>query len=296
MNTTMLQSKILKCIQSKALLNAIKEQNIQFPSKELMAIAYTYAESYKQRLDFLILLKEHSRDQELKIYLEKLIAVQENTLKSFLEPQNGCVYELHIKEEPNAYDERYLCSSYKSALEMIPLFYKRYGDTETDAARYSIIKRKIFGSAENKKFDEDYIGACYLKAGSILRDVDMEGIAQFANECDVCYDDKCEKLCINNIDIHFPVFIQDKELVKYPDYYGALCYGVNLEITQSETDEYYVIPLDCSAMKYRDFERDFYNHKHIKAPYIEPASTAEIRPELQNIYSEYLDYLNKHGR
>ena len=58
-------------------------------------------------------------------------------------------------------------------------------------------------------------------------------------------------------------------------------------------EEYYVIPLDCTAMKYHHFERYFYDHEHIKAPFVEKVNVENIPDNLQEIYKGFIEYLQK---
>ncbi|MBQ9915236.1 MAG: hypothetical protein IJO50_03720 [Clostridia bacterium] len=293
MNYNELQNTVMGLIQSNSLKFAIKETGKVFKPIELVKIAFEYAESYDQRLNILSLIKTSLCDESLKRYIEKLIETQKEIHKKFLQNQENCIYELYIKESPDSYDERYLCDSYFSAVKMIDLFYERYGNGENELSRYEIEKRKIFSSTD--KFDEDYVGNCKLNYKREIQEIDIDDVKSYANICDAACSDECNILCINNIDIEFPRFAENLDVVEYFDRAGKKHYGVYLENMSDINEEYYVIPLDCDAMRYHHFERDFYNHEHIKAPFVEKVDISNIPEQIQEVYQSYVEYLEKTG-
>lgn len=284
-----LQNLVVRLIKSNSLKVAIQKTNKIFKPIELVKIVFNYAESYDQRLNLLSLIKTNINDVSLKKYIAQLIEVQKEIHKAFIQNKENCVYELHIKESPDSYDERYLCDSYSSAVKMIDLFYEEYDNGENELSKYWIEKRKIFSSLD--KFDEDYIGKCEINYKREIQEIDIDDINSYGNICDVVCSDECNILCINNIDIEFPRFAEDLDIVEYSDYDGKKHYGVYLENMCDVKEEYYVVPLDCTAMKYYDFERDFYNHKHIEAPFVEKVTIDNIPTNLQEIYEKYIEYL-----
>ena len=174
---------------------------------------------------------------------------------------------------------------------MISLFYEDYGEEENELSKYEIVKRKVFSNHD--LFDEDYIASCTLNNKREICVIDVNGINSYSNVCDGCSSEACNRLCINNVDINFPRFAWDKDIVMYLDYDGKKRYGVYLENMSGIKEEYYIIPLDCMAMKYRIFERDFYSHEHIEAPFIERIEWSDIPEDIKNIYQEYLEFLKK---
>ena len=284
-----LQNLVIRIIKSNSLKVVIKKTNKIFKPIELVKIVFNYAESYDQRLNLLSLIKTNINDNSLKKYIAQLIEVQKEIHKMFIQNKENCVYELHIKERPDSYDERYLCDSYSSAVKMIDLFYEEYDNGENELSKYWIEKRKIFSSLD--KFDEDYVGNCKLNYKREIQEIDVDDVNSYANICDVVCSDECNNLCINNIDIEFPRFAEDLDIVEYSGYDGKKHYGVYLESMCDVKEEYYVVPLDCTEMKYYDFERDFYNHEHIEAPFVERVTIEDIPTNLQEIYKKYIEYL-----
>ncbi len=284
-----LQNIVIRLIKSNSLKEAIDKTNKTFKPIELVKIVFKYAESYDQRLNLLALIKTNINDDVLKKYITQLIEFQKEIHKKFIQNEENCVYELHIKERPDSYDERYLCDSYSSAVKMIDLFYEEYDNDENELSKYRIEKRKIFSGLD--KFDEDYVGFCILNFKREIQEIDIDGVNSYANICDSFCSEECNILCINNVDIEFPRFAKNLDIVDYSDYNGKKHYGVYLENTCDIKEEYYVIPLDCTAMKYHNFERDFYNHEHIETPFVENVNIDDIPEDMQEIYKEYIDYL-----
>ena len=288
MNYKDLQNTAICLIKSNSLKNMIKKTNKIFEPIELVKIVFNYSESYEQRLNLLSLIEANINDDSLKKYIMHIINTQREILDKFLEQEEKCVYELHINETPDSYEERYLCNSYMDAKNMIALFYQEYGGRESKLSKYKIEKRKIFKGKE--KFEEDYLGHCILNFKREICKVEIDNVNSYANICDGRCGDECKMLCINNVYIDFPCFLKDMDIVDYVDYNGKSHYGVYLENMSNIKEEYYIIPLDCMAMRYYIFERDFYNHEHIEAPFVEKAELDNIPDDIKNIYKAYIDY------
>lgn len=69
---------------------------------------FKYAETYDQRLNLLALIKTNVNDDALNKYITQLIETQKEIHKKFMKNEKNCVYELHIKDRPDSYDERFL--------------------------------------------------------------------------------------------------------------------------------------------------------------------------------------------
>ena len=120
-----LQSRIVSLIPSASLKNQIRLTNHRLSDADLLSTAYRYASDYDTRIELLQMLEQHFTG-DLRDYTSKLIHVQRQMLEVFLEPEDNTVYELHIKDSPDAYDERYLCKSFDAAIRIIPLFFQEY--------------------------------------------------------------------------------------------------------------------------------------------------------------------------
>ena len=165
MNQQQLQQQILSCIWSTDLKNYIKEHNYIFTSTELLSIAYHFAPTYAERLRLLQLLADYAPD--VSEFAAQCVSFQNECLERFCQHGENEVYELRIKDDPDAYEERYLCDSYQTALDMIDGFDRKYDfATEKDTAHYVITKRKVLQSTD--AFQEDELQACELGAGKVL--------------------------------------------------------------------------------------------------------------------------------
>lgn len=136
-----LQRRIVSLIPSTSLKNRIKLTNHRFSDADLLSIAYRYAPDFDARIELLQMLEQHFTG-ELRDYTSRLIQVQRQMLEVFGEPTENAVFELHIKDTPDAYDERYLCKSFDAAFRIIPLFFKEYDCEENALTRYTIVKRR----------------------------------------------------------------------------------------------------------------------------------------------------------
>ncbi|MBR4308173.1 MAG: hypothetical protein IKT58_01120, partial [Oscillospiraceae bacterium] len=146
----------------------LDEMGYIFTDSELLGIAFHYAPSFAERLRLMGLLAEQC--PTVSDHARKCIRWQEVCLERFKAHGENEIYELHIKDTPDAYEERYLCRSYEAALEMIDGFYKEYAFTPDPRASYTVEKRKILDVGQ--AFEEDALGGCTLRTGKVLVSVD----------------------------------------------------------------------------------------------------------------------------
>ncbi len=287
-----LHKRILNLIPSKDLGAAIKEKGFVPTDEDLLLIVYNCAPDFDSRIEYLRLLEE-SFDGELKAYVSRLIQSQKQELEAFISNDGSAVYELHIKESPDAYDEKYLCASYEAALKMIPMFYQEYDCSENPSSRYSIEKRRVFYAAEGESFAEDNMGDMLLLPNAVIFCVRVDG---FSAECcshDDC--DDCERPCLHRITTAFPRFLQYGDVVKYLNYDRVEEYGVYLDWNKAPTDECYIIPLDDKHISFHDFKNAFYAHHHIRSEFVEKISIEELPKQLQEDCIAYLEYLKNNS-
>lgn len=282
-----LKQAVIECIYSRDLKDAIIKEKCRFSAKKLMFIAYRFARNFDERLNLLEMILDYTNDEKLKEYICDLIEWKKSVLEEFKKNDETCIYELHIKETPNSYDERYLCKTFESALKMIKLFYDEYDGEETKQSRYHIVKRKVF-NVEKHLFSEDYVGSCDLLKDGVIYDADMESMSFLRTD-----DKKSVFGYMRNSTIDFPVFVPDKGLVRYKDADGGICYGVNLTIEINVHDEYYIIPLHSTAMECKNYDNSFDYHEHLESPWVENADISELKSDLKERYMEYIDYLEK---
>lgn len=283
------QDRIVTLIPSVTLKKAIAENDYRFSDIALLTTAFHCAPDFDSRIVHLRLL-EQTFSGEIKAYTTKIIDTQYQMLRAFQKNEDGAVYELHIKDTPDAYDERYLCASYDAALKMISLFYKEYDCEESPLARYRIVKRRIYSGDDSEMFAEDYLGEAVMLSGRRLYSVDMNGFC--AEDCDgLCIE--CNRYCVRSNEIPYPSFIHNGDAVKYRDHDGTERFGLNLQWNDIPTNECYIIPLDSEYMRYRDFKNVWYSHKHILAPFVDRISPDNLPDEMRENYLAYLLYLKE---
>ena len=123
-------NEIIELLPSSKLKAKIKETNHQVKENELLQIIYRYAPSFDTRID---LLERFSNiaEPDISVLAKTYIKYERENFSRFIEAPEGFVYELSIKDTPDAYEEKYLCSSYQAALICIDRFYEEYADIGT---------------------------------------------------------------------------------------------------------------------------------------------------------------------
>lgn len=281
-------NEIIELLPSADLKAKIKETNHQFKESELLEIIYTYAPSFDARLDLLGRYAEIA-SPDISALAKAYIEYEQETLARFIEAPEGTVYELCIKETPDSYEEKYLCSSYNAALVCVDRFYEEYADfsKETEQTRYKILKRKIF--FESDKFDADAPAECVLGPNKTLLEV-----SDYQNY----FENFCEKKGIcppDNDDVMYPCFTKDLALVKYTESDGEEHFGVCLCCESCKKscgliDFLYVLRLDGTTIRDRRYEDDFYDHDHIALPEVTLASTDDLDETMRRNYFEFVAY------
>lgn len=282
-----LQSRIVSLIPSTSLKNQIRLINHRLSDADLLSTAYRYAADYDARVELLQMLEQQFTG-DLRDYTSKLIHVQRQMLEVFLKPEDNTVYELHIKDTPDAYDERYLCKSFDAAIRIIPLFFQEYDCEENSLTRYTIVKRRVL--SEEADFSDDELGELVMLAGMRVYSVNMWSFDHQAEECaGQCLN--CNSPCADCHETIFPQFIQHGDAVKFYDLSGKESYGIALAFNNLPCSEYYVIPLDSDAVRYHDFDNIHDAHQHIPAPLTERIEEAALPEEIRADYKACLKYI-----
>lgn len=282
-----LQSRIVSLIPSTSLKNQIRLINHRLSDADLLSTAYRYAADYDARVELLQMLEQQFTG-DLRDYTSKLIHVQRQMLEVFLKPEDNTVYELHIKDTPDAYDERYLCKSFDAAIRIIPLFFQEYDCEENSLTRYTIVKRRVLSEAAD--FSDDELGELVMLAGMRVYSVNMWSFDHQAEECaGQCLN--CNSPCADCHETIFPQFIQHGDAVKFYDLFGKESYGIALAFNNLPCSEYYVIPLDSDAVRYHDFDNIHDAHQHIPAPLTERIEEAALPEEIRADYKACLKYI-----
>lgn len=288
-------NEIIELLPSIELKNKIKETNYKFSEDNLLQIIYTYAKSFDDRISLLERFSKIANEETSKL-AKMYIDFELQNLRNFTAPSDGFVYELLIKDKPDAYEERYLCSSYNAALNYIDRFYEQYASInakETEESRYRIIKRKVF--SENDSFEEDEYFECELGPNkTLLKVIDSHFSPHCPEDIESCSD--CKALCHNRGDqIKYPNFIPNKSILKYRDHNGINCFGININwVPTSETvDDFYVIKLNSGPMLEKDYEEAQFCHVHIPAPLANLADVSDLDDKTRERYYEFIEFLEK---
>lgn len=282
-----LHDRIVAMIPSKDLQNAIRTENYQLSALALLATVCNCAPDFSTGIEYLKQL-EAAFSGELRAYTARIIKTRQQMLDAFLKADSGAVYELHIKDTPDAFDETYLCGSFEAAMKMIPLFYQEYGCSENEKSRYRIVKRRVFSAGEGEPFSEDYLGEAVLMPGGIIQSLDMRDFC--AEDCDgLCME--CERYCVRRQEILYPCFTNHGDSVKYRQHDGTEHIGVVLQWDDAPTNECYIIPIDDEHIRYRDFKNAHYGHIHIPAVFVERIPVEILPEKMQENYLAYAAFL-----
>ena len=291
-----MKDTILNLLPSCALKSKIREVGYELTEKELLFILFEYAPTFDERLALLERFAE-TASPETKETAELIMAWQRRIFDAFRILGEGEVYELHIKDTPDSYDETYLCGSYEAALHYMALFYEEYGTAEKgDSTRYRIVKRRIYTGKPDEVFDEDYLAECVLDQHKrvLTVDDDMDDSPYGVGFCEGRDCDTCEKICLHHgRTVLFPCFTQNLDLVKFIDDNGAVRYGINFQWDDDPAECLCVDPLDSRAVQYHSFENAGDDHEHPPLPLAEPASVEELSEEMREDYLAFMEYLKE---
>ena len=288
MKYTELYNQVLDLIPSKDLKQAIKKNHTVFKPIELAEIIERYAKSFDQRIMMFEELKDCIDDCAVIEFIERQVQYHLDSRARFISEDDGSVFELLIKETPDGYEERYLCTSFEAAIRYIPLFFQEYECAPNADTYYEIKKRKIIGELE--AFQEDCIASCYLNNNAEPLTYDACDIER--NHCDGrCFD--CNQTCFYNIEIGFPVFLDNLALVRYKTG-NKHSYGIHLN-NITDDDTIYVLDLANEVMTYKDYKNDFYAHDHIDAPLVEKVDLQDVPDDIRKTYETYIAYRHECG-
>lgn len=291
MNHAQLQEEIISSFRSEDLKRVIAERHHVFSGEELLSIAYHYAPSFDERLRQMQLIADYA--PSASEHARRCIAWQKGLLDEFVRADENQIYELHIRETPDSYDERYLCASYETTLEMIDCFYREYEDgAESPQAEYTIAKRMILQPGQ--AFCEDELVSAHFAAGKVLTHIygSAEG---FENGPCGQHCNQCANPCAANTPLLFPTFLPDRAPVRYRSFSGAIEFGIFLDYEKEDLrDSYYIIPLDSEMLCRKNYDEawGFHPHEHIPCPDVEKVSIDDLDAELRENYAAFIAWLN----
>ncbi len=283
-----LQKEITDLIPSKDLKNRIRESGFVMNDHTLLITILDCAPDFHSRIKYLEMFSRLSNCKTAKLQAQNIISVQKCIYKSFDKADENTVFEVHIKEFPNDFDNRYLCKTYQNALDMIDAFFKYYEFHPNPLTRCKITKRRILSNT----FSEDIMGEAEFTSNKALYSIEDYTIG--TEECDGCCK-SCEKYCLHPDGAAYPIFTSEGELVKYTTADGNQQYGFVNWFGDNSPQEYAcIIPIDTPYMHYRDFENACNSHTHIKQTFIEKADCNMLSEELKGIYWDYIKFINAH--
>lgn len=291
-----MKEEIISLIPSEDLKKKIKETNHTFRENELLQIIEKYAEPRDLRLDMMRRFSEIASPQ-ISALAKEYIRYEEAMLSAFVEGRKSIVYELEIKEDPEAYEERYLCDSYNSALLTIDKFFRRYSFAkENESTVYTISKRYVL--SEEDVFDEDKLAECTLGPGKVIRRLWSEEVStggcKVDNPCS-----ECDQICRHRCDeVKYPNIAENFTLVKYKGDKGEWRFAVNLDhpdMDNSLLEELYALNLDSRDIAAHNFSGDaiFAAHTHLALPTVALASLDDLTEQERVTYRALVEYLKK---
>lgn len=286
--------EIIGLLPSEGLKKKIKETGYGFTEKDLLYMIYGYAPDFEKRIEMLERFARTASPEIAKTALDMCEKERKN-LEEFCKKSPDVVYELHIKETPHSYDEKYLCDSYETALAVIDMHFEEYESAEeTEETRYTIEKKQVFSRKAGQDFTEDSLMDCELGAGKVVKAVYNWSNNRCPEDCDgEC--DECENLYPPSYtSILFPRFIYDRDIVRYTKYDGEVKYGIHIKSEgEDATADYCVLNFDSDMIYYHDYSDDFWDHTHIEAPSIDRVTEADITEKQREDYRAFMEYLDK---
>lgn len=286
-------NEIIELLPSADLKAKIKETNHQFTEEELLQIIYSYAPTFDTKLEMLARFAKVA-SPELAALANVYVEHEKNNLAYFLQEEAGVVYELCIKEHPDAYEEKYLCASYPAVLVCIDRFYEEYADInakETEKTRYTITKRKIF--TKDDKFEEDACAECVLGPNKVLLEVSDY---KHHVDCDCEYEcSECKELLpCRNVDVSYPCFAHNYDIIQYSDYQLKEHFGINVCLNDGKCDgkasEFYVIPLGSQNVREYRWEDFSDEHEHIELPRATLATLEDLNETERKNYDAFVAF------
>ncbi|MBQ8202139.1 MAG: hypothetical protein IJZ74_10295 [Clostridia bacterium] len=262
MHRDFLQQEIIGCIWSASLRRRLKETGRVFTPDELMTLAWKHAPDFEDRLSLLRRVAEVF--PEKAAHVQRLEDWQRRSWDAFCSADLHAIYELHIRETPDAYDERYLCADWAAVLHTIDGFWREYEQAEPSTVRYTIVKRLVL--ERGAPFQEDELGQCLLGPGKRLLRVEMFDGFESGPDRDMPR-------------VDFPVFLPDWSLVQYrQEHSGRLHLGLLLADDGQEGESVTLIPLDAQILWVRDAQEVWWQHCHIDAEQVTLAEE-QMQPE-----------------
>lgn len=280
MNLADIQAEIVSRFFSADLKKFIEEKDYVFTGVELLSLSDHFAPTYQEKLKYAKLLSEtdDAVSGRAKAYIEE----KSKNLSSFLTPAANEVYELTIQPTPDAYPERYLSSTFETAVQTIDDYYKTYSDMPDASLTFTVDKRKVRQPRE--EFSEDNLAYCILTSQKMIKDLYLSS------------DWKSDEMSLPLPE--FPAFLPPVAPVKYIQNSGTAAYGIYIDLDRPPTETCLVIPFDSGFLKNQNFKADWPTcpHEHIPCPNVDTIPLSVLPFSMQESYYAFLSWWEEfHG-
>ena len=253
MDKNTIQQQIISRFWSESLKKHITETGHVFSDEELLGLVWDFVPEYQERLRLFGLISEHipTVSEHARLCMDYM----ETSLARFKQCEAGEVYELRITDQDDP-EERYLCDSFDTALQMIDKFWEEYDFChETPTTEYTIVKRSILRA--EVVFLEDELGRCELGPGKVMLSAETDDFYSW------------EHIPESN-GILFPSFLPNLATVKYR-WCGKTIIGLTFEPQRGGPgDDMYVMPLGGRT------DPDWWDHDHVSHPDVDIALEEEL--------------------
>lgn len=287
---------ILKETCSNSLREAVKK-DFALRELDILILAHKYAPDYNKRLELLNVVEKQAEDAAIRAWAARLTKFEKRKMEIFTSFRLNTVYEVKIKETPDAAEESYLAKTYLGALKKIDYFFEYYKVEQNENSRFEIARRKAEDTFLADKFEDDWLGSCVLKKGKILTEVSILEICSENTEGSQCDKEiecsECDTPCIHVQVLNLPRFLENLDLVSYTDKYTFEKKYVVVfpEFGDEDDDCAYCVSLDDVTPDTSN-EDEFWNffnaHKHIEYPRIEKVSIVDVPEEIRQAYNQFV--------
>lgn len=288
-----LHNKVVDLIPSSTLKNKINSINHIFTDVELFVLINNLSHTYDQQLNLLNELFATILDNKLKEAIQQHIDMKANEFNFFKSESESCFYDIQAME--TSYNgANYCCRLYKDINNFIKLYTKLLGKKYANL-KYIVKKREFIDYKATKDLLKeelycDSYGECeFDRTGKLLK-VSIWQIED--TRCDQNNCDNCNRICFKNIEINYPSFLDNHELVLYPDRYDEQVYGIIFTDNMNHyVSQAYIHPLDATYLDRQEYDTGFNSHVHIDYTHIEKADFDKAPKLIKKNYLAYKKYL-----
>lgn len=100
------------------------------------------------------------------------------------------------------------------------------------------------------------------------------------------------EICINHLDVKYPVFASKGEVISYSDTRGRTRMGVVLYDYDTVCEDYCIVPLDSSTVKGHVYENEFADHDHIFPPHAEKVDVSTLDQKVLDDIKNFMEFWN----